>query len=177
MTWFWGHNDILRQEPITLAYCLRLRQFSGLYLWLVVTWADLFLVVSFDLIQRRIQERPPPSLIFRPKWRPKGRKKIFGAPPPPPLFLGSGCPPPPPPLIWWSGSATVIKIVRNWNTVQLNTTRITERILSRLSDLYILTLTTNEGQLGRVSQILLTTISGQFHSAFWLEDNDKTEHI
>ena len=133
-------------------------------LWLVVTWADLFLVVSFDLIQRRIQGRPPPSLIFRPKWRPKGRKKIFGDRPPPPL-------------IWWSGSATVIKIVRNWNTVQLNTTRITERILSRLSDLYILTLTTNEGQLGRVSQILLTTIYGQLHSAFWLEDNDKTKHI
>ena len=61
--------------------------------------------------------------------------------------------------------------------MQLNTTRITERILSRLSDLYILTLTTNEGQLGRVSQILLTTIYGQLHGAFWLEDNDKTKHI
>ena len=27
---------------------------------------------------------PPPSLIFGPKWSPKGRKKVFGRPPPPP---------------------------------------------------------------------------------------------
>ena len=26
----------------------------------------------------------PPSLIFGPKWSPKGRKKVFGRPPPPP---------------------------------------------------------------------------------------------
>ena len=177
MTWFWGYNDILRQEPITLAYCLRLRQFSGLYLWLVVTWADLFLVLSFDLIQRRIQGRASPPPYFSTKMTPEGSKKIFWRPPPTPTYLRVWMTAPPPSLSDALDPPLWLKIVRNWNTVQLNTTRITERILSRLSDLYILTLTTNEGQLGRVSQILLTTISGQFHSAFWLEDNDKTEHI
>ena len=85
-------------------------------------------------------------------------------------------PTPPHPLTRWSGSATVIKN-REELEMQLNTRRITERILSRFSDLQILTLKTNEGQLGRVSQILLTTIYSQLHSAFWLEDDDKTKHI
>ena len=35
---------------------------------------------------RRGAWRPPPSLIFGPKWSPKGRKKVFGRPPPPPLL-------------------------------------------------------------------------------------------
>ena len=147
MTWFWGYNDILRQEPITRAYCLRLRQFSGLYLWLVVTWADLFLVLSFDLIQRRIQGRAS-SPYFSTKMTPEGSKKIFWRLPPtptylrvwmtapPPLILGSGWPPPPPPSLSDALDPPLwLKIVRNWNTVQLNTTTITERILSRFSDL------------------------------------------
>ena len=109
MTWFWGYNDILRQEPITLAYCLRLRQFSGLYLWLVVTWADLFLVLSFDLIQRRIQGRASPPPYFSTKMTPEGSKKIFWRPPPTPTYLRVWMTAPPPLLIWCSGSATVIK--------------------------------------------------------------------
>ena len=45
------------------------------------------------------EERPgvPVSpLIFRPKWGPKGRKKVFWRPGPP-LISGSGWPAPPPP--------------------------------------------------------------------------------
>ena len=44
-------------------------------------------------------------LIFRPKWGPKGPKKMFLRPGPLPLFQGlADCPPP---LIWRSGSTTV----------------------------------------------------------------------
>ena len=45
---------------------------------------------------------PPPPLIFRPNWGPKGRKKTFG-----------DCPPP---LIWMSGFATagiIPKVAKN----------------------------------------------------------------
>ena len=47
--------------------------------------------------QWRIQERgPPPSVIFRPNWGPKGRNIFcFSGPPPPPPIPGSGWPGPP----------------------------------------------------------------------------------
>ena len=54
--------------------------------------------ISF-YIQWRIQKRGPwgpASLIFRPKWDPKGRKQFFWRPGPP-LISGSGWPSPPPP--------------------------------------------------------------------------------
>ena len=43
---------------------------------------------------------PPPSLIFRPNWRPKGWKKVFETTPPPYLRVWMTAPPP---LIWRSG--------------------------------------------------------------------------
>ena len=48
-----------------------------------------------------------PPLIFRPNWRPKGRKKVFEIPPPSPYLRVwmTG-----PRLIWRSGSATVFKL-------------------------------------------------------------------
>ena len=72
-----------------------------------VSWLVLSSLFWFDSAADPGEGLPPP-LIFRPKWRPKGRKKFFGDRPPPPLILGSGWPPPPL-LIWCSGSATVIK--------------------------------------------------------------------
>ena len=36
----------------------------------------------------------PPPLIFRPNWRPKGRKKVFEIPPPSHFISGSGWPGP-----------------------------------------------------------------------------------
>ena len=48
----------------------------------------------------------PASLIFRPKWGPKGGKKVFGDCPPPPLSQGLDDRPTPSPLIWRSGLAT-----------------------------------------------------------------------
>ena len=46
---------------------------------------------------------PPPLLIFRPKWGPKGKKKFFcGRPPPPPyLRVWMTAPPSPPYLKVW----------------------------------------------------------------------------
>ena len=52
----------------------------------------------FQWLIQRTGPGDPPSLICRPKWGPKGRKKLFLRPPPP-LISGSGWPPPlPPPL-------------------------------------------------------------------------------
>ena len=84
------------KSRLTLATAWDWDKFLVSILCLVVTWVDLFLVVSFDLIQWRIQGRAP--LIFRPKWRPKGRKTFFWRPPPPPyLRVWMTRPPPPPP--------------------------------------------------------------------------------
>ena len=48
---------------------------------------------------------PPPPLIFRPNWGPKGRKNLGGdqsprRPPPPPLIWGARWPPPPYLKVW-----------------------------------------------------------------------------
>ena len=51
-------------------------------------------------------EGPGVPLIFRPKWGPKGRKKLFWRPGPPPLSQGLADPPLPPAPIWRSGSGT-----------------------------------------------------------------------
>ena len=46
---------------------------------------------------------PPPALIFRSKWGPRGRKQFFWRPAPPPYLRGLDDPPPPlsiyPPLV------------------------------------------------------------------------------
>ena len=81
-------------------------------------------------------EGPP---YFSTKMKPEGRKIMFLETATTPLSQGLDDQPPPPPppspsLIWWSGSATVIKN-REELEMQLSTRRITERILSRFSDL------------------------------------------
>ena len=55
--------------------------------------------------------RRPAPLIFRPKWGPKGRKKIFWRRPPP---LSQSLDDRPSPLIWRSGSVTVQDILGFW---------------------------------------------------------------
>ena len=44
---------------------------------------------------------PPPALIFRPNWGPKGRKKIFWETGPSLISGSEFPPPPPPPPIWY----------------------------------------------------------------------------
>ena len=55
--------------------------------------------------QWRIQGRPPPPLIFRRNWGPKGRKYFFSNHPPPSLISGLDDRAP---LIWRSGSAAAL---------------------------------------------------------------------
>ena len=76
---------------------------------------------------------PPPHLIFRPKWGPKGRKKFFfrrG----PALISGSGWPAPPPtPLIWRSGSVNALsKLKKNWAVPPLLACKIFSRFFRSL---------------------------------------------
>ena len=102
------------KSQLTFATAWDWDKYSGLYLWLVVTWADLFLVISLDLIQWRIQGRASPLPYFPTKMTSEGPKFFFLKTAPHPHLsqgLDDRRPPPPPPLplIWWSGSATVIK--------------------------------------------------------------------
>ena len=96
--------------------CL-LPEIKTIFWFLFMTCRDVSLLVLSSLFWFDSVADPgeglPPSLIFRPKWRPKGRKKNFGDRPS--LISGSGWPPPSPsslfdgvdPPLW-------LKIVRNW---------------------------------------------------------------
>ena len=122
----------------------------------------------------------PPALIFGPKWRPKGRKKIFGDRPPPPLISGSGWPPSPHPLslIWWSGSATVIK---NREELEHSATQHQgDNRTDSLAPLWLVNINSEDkwGTTGTSqSDPFNNDLWSITYSAFWLKDNDKTKHI
>ena len=71
-------------------------------------YSELYVSTCSVAVRGRPAPLPPPPLIFRAKWGPKGEKNFFGRPGPPAFFSGSGIPttPPAPTLIWRSGSAT-----------------------------------------------------------------------
>ena len=178
MTWFWGYNDILRQEPNTLAYCLRLRQLSGLYLWPVVTWADLFLVLSFDLIQRRIQGRAfPPPLFFDQNDDRRVEKKFLETAPHPHLSQGLDDRPPPIPSPLSDGLDQPLWL-KSWGTGNA-TQHPEDNRTDSLALLWLVNLNSEDkwGTTGTSQSDPLTTIYGQLHGAFWLKDNHKTKHI
>ena len=83
-------------------------------------------------------EGPP---YFSTKMKPEEPKIMFLETATTPLSQGLDDQPPPPPSLLprrlsdGLDPPLWLKVVRKWNTVQLNTRRITERILSRFSDL------------------------------------------
>ena len=75
---------------------------------------------------------PPPSLIFGPKWSPKGRKKVFGRPPPPS--------PPPPPLLSQGLDPALISLVEVYKKVRKTVISVSKRPKRAIRCILLLTM-------------------------------------